>query len=189
MFLSRNKKNNVYPCKPEFYYTEVGFKGGQNFMGMFLRWLTPWFVVRLRFPCNIVLLRIFPFLDLMLIVPLYKKHHQRYYNKQQLMIFFRIFPENRLQSVSLSFPSENLLTGLEDNLQETSRPIFRQNKKTITNLSSAHADLGSITFKCNWLQLLLNFMITITIITVIHRTQFRYFTVSFSKCNHKVIKK
>ena len=20
MFLSRNKKNNVYPCKPEFYY-------------------------------------------------------------------------------------------------------------------------------------------------------------------------
>ena len=27
MFLSRNKKNNVYPCKPEFYYTKVGFKG------------------------------------------------------------------------------------------------------------------------------------------------------------------
>ena len=25
--LSRNKKNNVYPCKPQFYYTEVGFKG------------------------------------------------------------------------------------------------------------------------------------------------------------------
>ena len=21
MFLSRNKKNNVYPCKPQFYYT------------------------------------------------------------------------------------------------------------------------------------------------------------------------
>ena len=27
MFLSRNKKNNVYPCKPQFYYTNVGFKG------------------------------------------------------------------------------------------------------------------------------------------------------------------
>ena len=27
MFLSRNKKNNVYPCKPQFYYTKVGFKG------------------------------------------------------------------------------------------------------------------------------------------------------------------
>ena len=27
MFLSRNKKNNVHPCKPQFYYIEVGFKG------------------------------------------------------------------------------------------------------------------------------------------------------------------
>ena len=27
MLLSRNKKNNVYPCKPRFYYTKVGFKG------------------------------------------------------------------------------------------------------------------------------------------------------------------
>ena len=36
MFLSRNKKDNVYPCKPQFYYIkvarahkllEVGFKG------------------------------------------------------------------------------------------------------------------------------------------------------------------
>ena len=26
-FLSRNKKNNVYPCKPQFYYINVGFKG------------------------------------------------------------------------------------------------------------------------------------------------------------------
>ena len=25
MFLSRNKKNNVYPCKPQFYYVKVGF--------------------------------------------------------------------------------------------------------------------------------------------------------------------
>ena len=27
MFLSRNKKNNVYPCQPQFYYIKVGFKG------------------------------------------------------------------------------------------------------------------------------------------------------------------
>ena len=27
MFLSRNKKNNVYPCIPKFYYIKVGFKG------------------------------------------------------------------------------------------------------------------------------------------------------------------
>ena len=27
MFLRRNKKNNVYPSKPQFYYINVGFKG------------------------------------------------------------------------------------------------------------------------------------------------------------------
>ena len=27
MFLNRNKKNNVYPCQPQFYYIKVGFKG------------------------------------------------------------------------------------------------------------------------------------------------------------------
>ena len=27
MFLSGNKKNYVYPCKPQFYYIKVGFKG------------------------------------------------------------------------------------------------------------------------------------------------------------------
>ena len=27
MFLTRNKKTNVYPCKPQFYYIKVGFKG------------------------------------------------------------------------------------------------------------------------------------------------------------------
>ena len=26
MFLSKNKKNNVYPCKPQFYYIKVEFK-------------------------------------------------------------------------------------------------------------------------------------------------------------------
>ena len=27
MFLIENKKSNVYPCKPQFYYIKVGFKG------------------------------------------------------------------------------------------------------------------------------------------------------------------
>ena len=27
MFLSRNKKNNVHPCKPQFHYIKVGFMG------------------------------------------------------------------------------------------------------------------------------------------------------------------
>ena len=27
MFSSRNKENNVYPYKPQFYYLKVGFKG------------------------------------------------------------------------------------------------------------------------------------------------------------------
>ena len=27
MVLSRNKKNNVYPCKPQFYYIKVAFTG------------------------------------------------------------------------------------------------------------------------------------------------------------------
>ena len=27
MFSSKNKENNVYPSKPQFYYTKVGFKG------------------------------------------------------------------------------------------------------------------------------------------------------------------
>ena len=29
LFLSRNKKNSVYPCKPMFYYIKVGYKGGK----------------------------------------------------------------------------------------------------------------------------------------------------------------
>ena len=27
MFSSKTKKNNVYPCKPQFYYIKSGFKG------------------------------------------------------------------------------------------------------------------------------------------------------------------
>ena len=35
MCLSKKKKNNVYPCTPQFYYIKMGFKGGQNYIGMF----------------------------------------------------------------------------------------------------------------------------------------------------------
>ena len=40
MFLSRNKKNNVYPRKPQFYYIKVG----QNYIGMFSWWFI-WLVL------------------------------------------------------------------------------------------------------------------------------------------------
>ena len=36
MFLSRNKKNNVYPCKPQFYYIKVGFKGSKLYRHVFV---------------------------------------------------------------------------------------------------------------------------------------------------------
>ena len=29
MFSSKNKKNNVYPSKPQFYCVKVGFKGAK----------------------------------------------------------------------------------------------------------------------------------------------------------------
>ena len=35
MFLSRNKKNNVYPCKPQFYYIKVGTKGVKTIQACF----------------------------------------------------------------------------------------------------------------------------------------------------------
>ena len=35
MFMSRNKNNNVYPCKPQFYCIKVGFKGVKIYIGMF----------------------------------------------------------------------------------------------------------------------------------------------------------
>ena len=35
MFLSRNKKNNVYSCKPQFYSIKAGFKGVKIIYGMF----------------------------------------------------------------------------------------------------------------------------------------------------------
>ena len=36
MFLSRNKKNNVYPFKPQFYYIKVEFKGSNLYRHVFV---------------------------------------------------------------------------------------------------------------------------------------------------------
>ena len=36
MVLSRNKKNNVYPCQPQFYYIKVGFKGWKLYRHVFV---------------------------------------------------------------------------------------------------------------------------------------------------------
>ena len=36
MFLSRNKKSNVYHCKPHFYYTKVRFKGSTLYRHVFV---------------------------------------------------------------------------------------------------------------------------------------------------------
>ena len=36
MFLTRNKKNYAYPCKPQFYYIKVGFKGSKLYRRVFV---------------------------------------------------------------------------------------------------------------------------------------------------------
>ena len=36
MFLSKNKKNNVYPSKPQFYCIKVGFKGSKLYSYVFV---------------------------------------------------------------------------------------------------------------------------------------------------------
>ena len=36
MFLSRNKENIVYPCKPQFYYIKVGFKKSKLYRRVFV---------------------------------------------------------------------------------------------------------------------------------------------------------
>ena len=35
-FYSRNKKNNVYPCKPQFYYIKVGLRGSKLYRRVFM---------------------------------------------------------------------------------------------------------------------------------------------------------
>ena len=36
MFLNRNMKNNVNPCKPQFYYIKVGLKGSKLYRYVFV---------------------------------------------------------------------------------------------------------------------------------------------------------
>ena len=36
VILSKNKKTNIYPCKPQFYYIEVGFKGVKLYRHVFV---------------------------------------------------------------------------------------------------------------------------------------------------------
>ena len=36
MFFEQNKKNNVYPCKPQFYHIKVGFKGVKLYRHFFV---------------------------------------------------------------------------------------------------------------------------------------------------------
>ena len=36
MFLSKNKNNNVYPCKPQFYYIKMGFKRVKLYRHVFM---------------------------------------------------------------------------------------------------------------------------------------------------------
>ena len=36
MFLNRNKKNNVYPCKPQFYYIKWGLRGSKLYRYVFV---------------------------------------------------------------------------------------------------------------------------------------------------------
>ena len=41
MFLSRNKKNNVYPCIPQFYYIKKT-RGGSNEYPQSMFWVELW---------------------------------------------------------------------------------------------------------------------------------------------------
>ena len=55
MFLSRNKKNNVYPCKPQFYYIKVGLKGSKLYRQVFVMaivqntWWADWYARKVLF--------------------------------------------------------------------------------------------------------------------------------------------
>ena len=40
MVLSRNKKNNVYPCKPQFYYKKWGLRGSKLYRHVFVMQMT-----------------------------------------------------------------------------------------------------------------------------------------------------
>ena len=41
--MSRNKKNNLYPCEPQFNYIKVGFKGSKLYRHVFVN-LAPTYI-------------------------------------------------------------------------------------------------------------------------------------------------
>ena len=45
MFSSKNKENNIYPCKPQFYYTKVGFKGVKIIWACFRNAVADWLCI------------------------------------------------------------------------------------------------------------------------------------------------
>ena len=47
MFWAEKIKNNEYPCKPQFYYIKVGFKGGQKYIGVFSWCCKIWSLIHL----------------------------------------------------------------------------------------------------------------------------------------------
>ena len=51
MFLSRNRKNNVYPCKPQIYYIKVGLRGSKLYRSSlsFLNQQTTSFPLKVNF--------------------------------------------------------------------------------------------------------------------------------------------
>ena len=38
MYFQQNKKNNIYPCKPQFYYIKGAFKGSKLYWRVFVMW-------------------------------------------------------------------------------------------------------------------------------------------------------
>ena len=55
MFLSRNKKNNGYPCKPQSYYIKVGFKGSKLYRHVFVMKTVPYLEQCFwMFPCSVM---------------------------------------------------------------------------------------------------------------------------------------
>ena len=45
MFLSRNKKNNVYPCKPQFYYIKWGLRGSKLYRYVFVMYTMLFWII------------------------------------------------------------------------------------------------------------------------------------------------
>ena len=58
MLLSKNKKNNVYPCEPQFYCIKVGFKGTELYRYVFVMIFFPFRFLRRELLCRKVKVKI-----------------------------------------------------------------------------------------------------------------------------------